>query len=64
MRESEFKSCPRTKEKSCQCESLNTISEAEEIVKAVVQLEHVEGDISGGIVLKQEPNKHNNQRTN
>ena len=57
MRASEFKSCPRTKEKSCQCESLNTISEAEEIVKAVVQLEHVEGDISGGIVLKQEPNK-------
>ena len=57
MRASEFKSCPRTKEKRCQCESLNTISEAEEIVKAVVQLEHVEGDISGGIVLKQEPNK-------
>jgi len=57
MRASEFKNCPRTKERNCQCESLNTISEAEEIVKAVVQLEHVEGDISGGIVLKQEPNK-------
>ena len=57
MRITDFKKCPRTKEKSCQCESLNTISEAEEIIKAVVQLEHVEGDISGGIVLKQEPNK-------
>ena len=57
MRANEFKNCPRTKERNCQCESLNTISEAEEIVKAVVQLEHVEGDISGSIVLKQEPNK-------
>ena len=57
MRAKEFKRCPRTKERTCQCESLNIISEAEEVVKAVVQLEHIEGDISGGIVLKQEPNK-------
>ena len=55
MRTTDFTSCPRTKAKTCECSSLNAIQEAQEVIKAVVQLEHTEGDISGAIVMKQEP---------
>ena len=57
MKSSDFTSCPRTKAKTCECSSLNALQEAQEVVKAVVQLEHTEGDISGAIVMKQEPGK-------
>ena len=55
MRTTDFTSCPRTKAKTCECASVSTIQEAQETVKAVVQLEHVEGDNTGAIVMKQEP---------
>ena len=45
--------CPRTKSRGCQCESLKSISEAEETVKAICNLEHTEGDVEGIIKLKQ-----------
>lgn len=57
MRTTDFTSCPRTKAKTCECSSLSAIQEAQEVVKAVVQLEHTEGDISGAIVMKQDPGK-------
>ena len=57
MRTSDFTSCPRTRASVCDCSGLNKIQEADDVVKAVVQLEHVEGDITGGIVMKQEPGK-------
>jgi Cu-Zn family superoxide dismutase len=57
MRANDLNKCPRTKETKCQCESLNTITEAEETVKALVKFEHTEGDVQGIIKLKQEPGK-------
>ena len=45
--------CPRTKSRGCQCESLLSITEAEETVKAICNLEHTEGDVEGIIKLKQ-----------
>ena len=43
MRANDLNKCPRTKETQCQCESLHTINEAEETVKALVKFEHTEG---------------------
>jgi len=57
MRTSDFTSCPRTRASVCDCSGLNKIQEADDVVRAVVQLEHVEGDITGSIVMKQEPGK-------
>ena len=47
--------CPRTKSSGCQCEKLNNLSEAEETVKAIAQLEHTEGDVQGAVKFKQKP---------
>jgi len=57
MRATDFTSCPRTRASVCDCSGLNKIQEADDVVRAVVQLEHVEGDITGSIVMKQEPGK-------
>ena len=57
MRANDLNKCPRTKETQCQCESLNTITEAEETVKALVKFEHTEGDVQGIIKFKQDPGK-------
>ena len=57
MKTIDFASCPRTRASVCDCSGLNKIQEADDVIKAVVQLEHVEGDITGGIVMKQEPGK-------
>jgi len=57
MRTSDFTSCPRTRARVCECSGVSKITEAEETVKTVVQLEHVEGDITGSVVMKQEPGK-------
>lgn len=46
-------SCPRTKAETCQCESVNKITEAEETLTAVCVLEHGDG-VDGTILLKQE----------
>ena len=50
-------SCPRTKSTGCQCENINKLSEAEETVKAICNLEHTEGDVSGMFKFKQKPGK-------
>ena len=47
MRANDLNKCPCTKETQCQCESLHTINEAEETVKALVKFEHTEGDVQG-----------------
>ena len=57
MRANDLNKCPRTKETQCQCESLHTINEAEETVKALVKFEHTEGDVQGIIKMKQDPGK-------
>ena len=57
MMANDLNKCPRTKETQCQCESLHTINEAEETVKALVQFEHTEGDVQGIIKMKQAPGK-------
>ena len=49
--------CPKTKSRGCQCEALNQISESEETVKAICNLEHTEGDVEGVIKFKQKPGK-------
>ena len=55
LAESKQQPCPRTKASSCQCESVNKITEAEEPVTAVCVLEH--GDsVEGTILLKQQAN--------
>ena len=57
MRANDLNKCPRTKETQCQCESLHTINEAEQTVKALVKFEHTEGDVQGIIKMKQDPGK-------
>ena len=47
--------CPRTKSTGCQCDRLDVISEAEETVKAIAQLEHTVGDVQGAVKFKQKP---------
>lgn len=48
--------CPRTKAESCQCESVNKITEADETLTAVCVLEHSD-KVNGTILLKQQPGK-------
>jgi Cu-Zn family superoxide dismutase len=43
-------SCPRTKAATCQCESVNTISESEDFTQAVCELEHSD-KVKGTILL-------------
>lgn len=47
--------CVRTKAKVCECSKVKALTEAEDTVRAIVQLEHVEGDIKGYITLQQIP---------
>ena len=47
--------CPKTKSTGCQCDRLERISEAEETVKAIAQLEHTVGDVQGAVKFKQKP---------
>ena len=47
--------CPRTKAESCQCKSLNKITEAQETVTAVCILEHSD-TVAGTILFKQQAN--------
>ena len=47
--------CPKTKSRGCQCDRINTIKEAEEVIKAIVQLEHTIGDVQGAVKFKQKP---------
>ena len=47
--------CPRTKSTGCQCDRLDIMSEAEETIKAIAQLEHTVGDVQGAIKFKQKP---------
>ena len=47
--------CPRTRASSCQCESVNKITEAQETVTAVCVLEHSDA-VEGTILFKQKAN--------
>ena len=48
--------CPKTKSKGCQCDRLEGITEAEQTIQAIVELEHIVGDIEGFVKLKQKAN--------
>ena len=48
--------CPKTKSKGCQCDRLEGITEAEQTIQAIVELEHVVGDIEGFVKFKQKAN--------
>jgi len=48
--------CPKTKSSGCQCDRLEGIKEAEQTIQAIVELEHIVGDIEGFIKLKQKAN--------
>jgi len=47
--------CPRTKSTGCQCDKLEGITEAEETIKAIAQLEHTVDDVQGFVKFKQKP---------
>ena len=49
--------CPRTKATSCSCESVNSLTESQETVKALCEFEHTTGEVKGLIYLKQEAGK-------
>jgi len=49
--------CPKTKSRGCQCDIINTIKEAEEVIKAIAQLEHTVDDVQGFVKFKQKPGK-------
>ena len=53
IEESENTSCPRTKASVCECDAVNNLTEAEQTVTAVVELEHSD-TVTGNILLKQE----------
>ena len=55
LAESKQQLCPRTKANSCQCESINKITETEETLSAVCVLEHG-NKVQGTILLKQKAN--------
>ena len=48
--------CPKTKSTGCQCDKLEGITEAEQTIQAIVELEHIVGDIEGFVKLKQKAN--------
>ncbi len=56
LAESNSNTCPRTKAASCQCESVNKVTEAEETLTAVCVLKHSD-KVKGTILLKQQPSK-------
>jgi len=47
--------CPKTRSIGCQCSRLEGITEAEETIKAIAQLEHTEGNVQGAVKFKQKP---------
>ena len=47
--------CLRTKASSCQCESVNKVTESQETVTAVSELEHSD-EVKGKLLLKQKAN--------
>mgnify|MGYP001192794102 CR=1 FL=1 len=47
--------CPKTKSSGCQCDRLEGITEAEETIKAIAQLEHTVDDVQGFVKFKQKP---------
>jgi Cu/Zn superoxide dismutase/predicted kinase/nicotinic acid mononucleotide adenylyltransferase len=49
--------CPRTNEAVCQCSKVNELAEQNGTVKAIVTLEHTQGDVEGNIMLTQKPGK-------
>ena len=49
--------CPRTKALECHCESINSLTEAQETIKALCEFEHTIGKTKGIIYLKQEAGK-------
>ena len=53
MRAVDFQSCPKTKAKKCECSKLESISESEETIKAICQLEHSDENVSGFVKFKQ-----------
>jgi len=55
LAESKSYSCPRTRAASCQCESVNKVTEAQETVTAVCVLEHSD-EVEGTILFKQQAN--------
>ena len=55
LAESKNYSCPRTKASTCQCESVNKVTEAQETVTAVCVLEHSD-TVEGTILFKQQAN--------
>jgi len=55
LAESKSYTCPRTKAESCQCESINKVTEAEETVTAVCVLEHSEV-VEGTLLFEQQAN--------
>lgn len=52
LAESKQEPCPRTRASSCQCESVNKVTEAEETLTAVCVLGHSD-DVKGTILFKQ-----------
>lgn len=56
LAESKSYICPRTKASKCQCESVNSVSEALETVTAVCEL-YPNDNVEGTILFKQQPNK-------
>ena len=54
LAESKSYKCPRTKAESCQCESVNKITESDDAVTAVCVLEHSD-TVKGTILFKQIP---------
>jgi len=53
MRAVDFQSCPKTKAKTCECSKLESITESEETIKAICQLEHSPEDVTGFVKFKQ-----------
>ena len=53
----EIEVCSRTKSKGCQCDRLERISEAEEKIKAIANLEHANDGVEGIIKFKQTAGK-------
>jgi len=53
MKAVDFQSCPKTKAKTCECSKLESITESNETIKAICQLEHSPKDVTGFIKFKQ-----------
>ena len=53
MRAIDFQSCPKTKANKCECSKIESITESEETIKAICQLEHSNDNVSGFVKFKQ-----------